>query len=43
MIGMRHRVVHDYLGIDEEIVWRTVAEDLPSLAQVLEQTPDIQC
>ncbi len=37
IIGMRHRVVHDYLGIDEEIVWRTVNEDLPILIAALEQ------
>jgi len=34
----RHRVVHDYLGIDEEVVWRTTVEDLPGLIRVLEQT-----
>lgn len=21
IIGMRHKVVHDYLGVDEDIVW----------------------
>ncbi|MBU1701167.1 MAG: DUF86 domain-containing protein [Candidatus Eisenbacteria bacterium] len=40
IVGMRHRVVHDYLGIDEEIVWRTVAEDLPALITVLERILD---
>jgi uncharacterized protein with HEPN domain len=23
-IGMRHKVVHDYLGVDEDIVWQVV-------------------
>jgi uncharacterized protein with HEPN domain len=23
IIGMRHKVVHDYMGIDEDVVWRT--------------------
>jgi len=24
IIGMRHKVVHDYLGVDEDIVWQVV-------------------
>jgi len=31
MIGMRNRVVHAYFGIDEEIVWNAVTEDIPRL------------
>jgi uncharacterized protein with HEPN domain len=31
IIGMRHKVVHDYLGVDEDIVWQVVREDLPTL------------
>jgi uncharacterized protein with HEPN domain len=29
MIGMRNKVIHEYFGIDEEILWKTVKEDLP--------------
>ncbi len=36
IIGMRHKVVHDYLGVDEDIVWQVVAEDLPRLVVTLE-------
>jgi uncharacterized protein with HEPN domain len=36
IIGMRHKVVHDYLGVDEDIVWQVVTEDLPKLAAALE-------
>jgi len=36
VIGMRHKVVHDYLGVDEDIVWQVVTEDLPPLIQTLE-------
>ena len=36
IIGMRHKVVHDYLGIDEDIVWQVVTEDLPRLVTTLE-------
>jgi uncharacterized protein with HEPN domain len=36
IIGMRHKVVHDYLGVDEDIVWQVVTEDLPRLVLALE-------
>jgi uncharacterized protein with HEPN domain len=29
MIGMRNKVIHEYFGIDEEILWKTIQEDLP--------------
>jgi len=31
IIGMRHRVVHDYLHVDFDIVWGVTAVDLPPL------------
>jgi uncharacterized protein with HEPN domain len=37
IIGMRHKVVHDYLGVDEDIVWQVVKDDLPKLVPRLEQ------
>lgn len=43
VIGMRHRLVHDYRRIDREIVWDTARNALPSLIAVLEPlvpTPD---
>jgi uncharacterized protein with HEPN domain len=36
IIGMRHKVVHDYLGVDEDIVWEVVTADLPKLVESLE-------
>jgi uncharacterized protein with HEPN domain len=36
IIGMRHKVVHDYLGVDEDIVWQVVTKDLPKLVSALE-------
>lgn len=35
MVGMRNRIVHDYLGIDDEIVWETVDKRIPELIQLL--------
>lgn len=40
MIGMRNKIVHEYFGVDEEIVWKTIQEDLPvfrgQIAKILE-------
>jgi uncharacterized protein with HEPN domain len=37
VIGMRHKIVHDYLGLDYDIVWEVVTRDLPILAGKLER------
>jgi uncharacterized protein with HEPN domain len=31
IIGMRNKVIHDYFGIDLEVIWKTLHEDLPPL------------
>lgn len=36
---MRHKVVHDYMHVDEDLVWDTVAQDLPQLIAALEKIP----
>ena len=36
IIGMRHRIVHDYGAVSYRIVWSVVHEDLPDLRAVLE-------
>ena len=36
IVGMRHKVVHDYLGVDEDVVWRVATEDLHELIAALE-------
>jgi len=36
MISMRNRLIHAYFDVDLDIVWTTVAEDLPSLLPVLD-------
>ncbi|HSN75354.1 MAG TPA: DUF86 domain-containing protein [Anaerolineae bacterium] len=32
MIGMRNVVTHGYFGVNSEVIWRTIQEDLPPLA-----------
>ncbi len=28
-VGMRNKAIHEYFGIDEEILWKTIKDDLP--------------
>ena len=35
IIGMRHKIVHDYLSVDEDRVWRTATEELGELIDQL--------
>jgi uncharacterized protein with HEPN domain len=36
VIGMRHRVVHDYARVDISVAWNVLQDDLPKLIPVLE-------
>jgi uncharacterized protein with HEPN domain len=31
IIAMRNRLIHEYFGVDLDIVWQTIEEDLPPL------------
>lgn len=31
MISMRNKVIHEYIAVDVEILWKTIKEDLPNL------------
>ncbi len=35
--GMRDKLIHEYHGVDLEIVWRTVQEDVPALLPRIEK------
>jgi len=37
IVGMRNKLVHDYLGVDEQMVWSTVSQELPGLVRELEK------
>ena len=37
IIGMRHKIVHDYMNLDEDVLWEVVSRDLPPLIAALEQ------
>ena len=41
IVGIRHRVVHDYLHVDLDLVWDVVQQDLEPLISKLERiVPD---
>ena len=31
MSGMRDKLIHDYIGVNLKVVWRTIGDDLPGL------------
>lgn len=40
IIGMRNRLIHGYLGVDDELVWRVVQEYIPALSTQLRNILD---
>ncbi len=36
MAGMRDKLIHDYLDVDIEVVWKTVESDLPLLKDLIQ-------
>jgi uncharacterized protein with HEPN domain len=38
--GMRHRIVHDYMNVNPEIVWQTCKSDVPVLITQLAPVVD---
>lgn len=35
IIGLRNRIVHEYFGVDLDIVWQIIRQDLPNLLAFL--------
>ena len=36
MAGMRDKLIHEYFGINLNVVWETITEDLPPLKPILQ-------
>ena len=36
MAGMRDKLIHEYFGVDVEILWKTVKSDIPPLKQLIQ-------
>ena len=37
VVGMRHKMIHDYFDVDVDIVWNTAIDDVPSLKKSIEK------
>lgn len=37
IVGMRNKVIHEYFGVDLEILWQTIQADLPELESQIER------
>jgi uncharacterized protein with HEPN domain len=37
MAGMRNKLIHDYMGVDINIIWATLQKDLPYLKSLIEK------
>ena len=37
MAGMRNKVIHEYFGVDIEIVWETIKSSLPALKKSIKK------
>jgi len=35
--GMRDKLIHDYLGVDIDVIWETIEQDLPVLHKALKK------
>jgi uncharacterized protein with HEPN domain len=46
MAGLRDKLIHDYLRVNIEVVWKTVREDLsalpPRLAQIIDDAATVK-
>lgn len=41
MISMRNKVLHEYFGVDIEILWQTINEDLLPLEEQIKDLPEL--
>jgi uncharacterized protein with HEPN domain len=37
VMGIRHKIVHDYMDLNDDVIWEVVTRDLPGLVQQLER------
>ena len=35
MAGMRDKLIHDYIGVDIDVIWQTIEQDLPVIKKLL--------
>ena len=35
--GMRDKLIHDYLGVDVIVIWKTIKNDIPTLEKLISE------
>jgi uncharacterized protein with HEPN domain len=40
MAGIRDKLIHDYMNVNLDVVWKTVAEDIPLLLPMIQRLID---
>lgn len=40
MAGIRDKLIHDYVSVNLEVVWRTIVEDLPALLPQIQRVQE---
>jgi uncharacterized protein with HEPN domain len=35
--GMRDKLIHDYIGVDVDVVWKTIKKDIPALEKLISE------
>jgi len=38
--GMRDKMIHDYMGVNKTVVWKTVIQDIPPLIDLIHKSID---
>lgn len=42
IVGMRHILIHEYFGVDQNLVWQVIIDDIPKLkAAIIEAKKDL--
>ncbi len=41
MLDMRNLLIHEYFGVDLEVLWRTVHEDLPPMREEVQRVKEM--
>jgi uncharacterized protein with HEPN domain len=36
IIGLRHILVHEYFGIDSQLIWQIITKDIPNLKEAIQ-------
>lgn len=37
VVGIRNKLIHEYFGVDYQVIWKTIKEKIPFLLEVIEK------